>query len=259
MTERLKDKVCIVTGGALGIGRAYALGMAEEGAKIIIADINVKAAETTAKDIQATGREALAIKTDISSPDDTQEMARRTVERFGRIDVLVNNAAVFERPTMSRVPFWELKLDEWDRVINVNLKGPLLCCRAVFPYMKDQGAGKIINVSSNKIFNASSNNIHYVASKTGVIGLTRALAAELGDYNINVNCIAPGGTLSAEPGDKAYERQAKRSSGGGESRKCLKRGELPEDLVGTAIFLASSDSDFITGQTIVVDGGDVVH
>lgn len=254
----LKNKVVIVTGGAEGIGRTYALGMADEGAKLVIADINLKAAETTAKDIQAKGREALGLKVDVSSTEETQAMAKRTVDRFGRIDVLVNNAAILGRVRISRVPFYELNLDEWDRVLAVNLKGTLLCCRAVFPQMKAQGGGRIINVASSGVYWGNPNYAHYVASKAGVIGLTRSMAREIGDYNINVNCISPGATISDDPRDKAaFEaRVAKLTSMGVASKRCLKRMEYSEDLVGTVIFLSSSYSNFITGQTIVVDGGD---
>ena len=256
---RLKDKVVIVTGGAQGIGRAYCVGMADEGAKLVVADINLEAAEVTARDIQAKGREALALKTDVSSVEGTQEMAKRTEEHFGRIDVLVNNAAILGRVKVSRVPFWELDLDEWERVMAVNLKGSLLCARAVFPYMKAQGGGKIIHVSSTGFFFGHANYVHYVASKGGIVGLTRAMAREVGEYGINVNCITPGATLSEDPSDKAaVERRVSRLQQS-IPKRCLKRMQYPEDLVGTAIFLASSDSDFITGQTIVVDGGEVMH
>jgi len=257
---RLKDKVIIVTGGALGIGRAYALGMADEGAKLVVADINLEAAQTTVKEIVTRGHEALALTTDVSNPKDAEEMAKGTVERFGRIDVLVNNAAMLGRIRVTRVPFYELELDEWDRVMAVNLKGTLLCSRAVFPQMKAQGGGKIINVTTSGFFSGNPNYVHYVASKAGVIGLTRSMARELGDFNINVNCIAPGATVAEDPSDKdAYERRVSRVTQVAIPRRCLKRVQYPDDLVGTAIFLASSDSDYITGQTIVVDGGDIMH
>ena len=256
---RLRDKVVIITGGAQGIGRAYALGMADEGARLVLADINMEKAEATANEIRGKGREALAVKTDVSSPESSQEMAGKTVERFGRIDVLVNNAAILEKIRISRTPFYELDLKEWDRVLAVNLTGTFLCCRAVFPYMRSRKKGKIITVTSSGFFFGNPNYVHYVASKGGVIGLTRAMARELGDYNINVNCIAPGATVSEDPGDKvAYEQRIKKLSQMAPKR-CIKRAQFPDDLIGTAIFLASSDSDFITGQTIVVDGGDVMH
>jgi len=248
---RLKDKVAIVTGGALGIGRSYCLGMADEGAKVVISDIDLEAARATAKDVQAKGALALALKADVSNPGDTEEMARKTVEQFGRIDILVNNAAIFGRVKISMVPFNEIDLDEWDRVMAVNLKGTFLCVRAVFPYMKAQGGGKIINISSSTFFKGTPHFVHYVASKAGVIGLTRSLASGLGEHNININCVAPGRVLSEEPTDKAaIERQQRLAS-----FRSIKRIEYPEDLLGIVVFLASSDSDFITGQTIVVDGG----
>jgi 3-oxoacyl-[acyl-carrier protein] reductase len=257
---RLKDKVIIVTGGASGIGRAYALGMADEGARLVVADVNLAAAEATVRDIQGKGREALAIQTDVSSVADTQAMAKSTTERFGRIDVLVNNAAMLERNKISRVPFWELDLGEWDRVMDVNLKGTFLCCRAVFPYMKAQGGGKIINISSSTHFLGIPNQLHYIASKSGVVGLTRCLAREVGEYNINVNCIAPGATQSWDPiSDKEDWERRENSLRQLLPRQCVKRIEYPEDLVGTAIFLASPESDLISGQTIVVDGGVAMH
>lgn len=255
---RLKDKVIIITGGAQGIGKAYSLGMAEEGAKIVVADINLEVAENTVVEIQKKGGEALAVKTDVSVVDSVQRMAKICEERFGGIDVLLNNAAMFERNKMQRVPFWEMDPAEWDRLMAVNLKGPFLCSQAVFPYMKARGSGKIINISSGVGLIGSPNMIHYSTGKAGVLGLTKSLARELGQFNINVNCIAPGNTQNWEPNDKDFERRQKICEQLANNRP-LKRVERPEDLVGTAIFLASSDSDFITGQTIVVDGGEVMH
>lgn len=256
---RLKDKVAIVTGGAQGIGKAYVSGFSKEGAKVVIADIDLEAAKATAEKVVEDGGETLAIRTDVSSLEDTEEMARKTVEHFGRVDILINNAAVFGRVEISRgTPFYELDLDEWDRVIAVNFKGVLLCSRAVFPIMKAQDGGKIINIASSQFFTGGVGKVryaHYIATKGAVIGLTRAFARELGEYNINVNCITPGSTFSEELTDMAALEHRKLAA---ESR-CIKRVEHPEDLVGTAIFLASSDSDFITGQTIIVDGGDVMH
>jgi 3-oxoacyl-[acyl-carrier protein] reductase len=258
--ERLKNKVAIITGGAQGIGRAYAMGMADEGAKLVIADLNMKAADQTVQAVQSKGCQAVAIETDVASPENTLAMAQLAVDNFGRIDILVNNAAILGKVKVSRVPFYELALEEWDRVMAVNLKGTLLCCRAVFPQMKLQENGKIINVSSTGYFYGHANYVHYVASKAGVLGLTRSLARELGDYNINVNCIVPGATMAEDPDDKAaVAARVSRITERSLPRRCIKRVEYPEDLVGTAIFLASSDSDFITGQAIVVDGGEVMH
>ncbi len=254
---RLKDKVAIVTGGAQGIGKAYVKGFSKEGAKVVVVDINMEAANATAEEIVHNGGEALVIGTNVAIPEDTQDMVRKTIERFGRIDVLLNNAAIFGRVPIKHVPFYELELSEWDRTWEVNVKGPFLCCRAVFPSMKNQGGGKIINISSSQFHRGSTEYIkyaHYVAQKGAIIGLTRALARELGEYKINVNCIAPGATFSEDPIDTvALERRKKAAE-----RRAIKRVQYPEDLVGTAIFLASSESDFITGQTIVVDGGDIM-
>lgn len=252
---RLKDKVAIVTGGAQGIGKAYVNGFIREGAKVVIADINLEAAKATAAEVVGSGGEALAIETDVSVLEDTLEMAKKTVERFGGIDILVNNAGLMNKVPVSRkIPFYELDLDEWDKVMAVNCKGVLLCIRAVFPHMKNQEAGKIINISSIQFHNGGSiKYVHYIASKAAVIGMTRALARELGENNINVNCIAPSAVVTEETTDTATLERHKRAA----ERRAIKRVEYPEDLVGTAIFLASSDSDFITGQTIVVDGGDV--
>jgi 3-oxoacyl-[acyl-carrier protein] reductase len=177
------------------------------------------------------------------------------MERFGRIDGLINNAAMFQRPAMSRVPFDQIPVEEWDRLMAINLRGVFLCCRAVVPHMKDQQSGKIVNISSGTVYFGSTNLLHYVTSKAGVIGLTRGLARELGDFNINVNAIAPGLTISMDESNDVR-------SGMNQQRiqaRALKRSEVPEDLVGAAVFLCSSESDFMTGQTMVVDGGAQMH
>lgn len=257
---RLKDKVAIITGGAYGIGRAYAEGMAREGAKVVIADVNMEAAQQTAADIEAAGGEALALQTDVANEKSTLEMAGKTQEHFGRIDILVNNAAIFGRVKITRVPFYELDLDEWDRVMAVNLKGTLLCCRAVFPHMKVQNSGKIINISSSGVLFGNPNYVHYVASKAAVVGLTRSLARELGVFNITANSLLPGATVTEDPSNKeAMERRLKRFEDILLPKRCLKRVQYPDSLVGAVIFLASSESDFMTGQSIVVDGGDMLH
>jgi 3-oxoacyl-[acyl-carrier protein] reductase len=240
-----------VTGGGQGIGRAFALGFAKEGAKVAIADINGPAAESVAAEIGEAGGEALAVVTDVSSEESTKEMAAAVIERWGRIDGLMNNAAFFQRPQITNGPIEEIPVDEWDRVMAVNLKGPFLCCRAVIGQMKEQKYGKIVNISSGTVFSGRS-ILHYVASKGGVTAFTRVLAKQSGDWNITVNSIAPGLTASDPDKDEAiYEgRVAARS---------IPRVEEPEDLVGAGIFLMSSESDFMTGQTMVVDGGAVMH
>ena len=252
---RLEDRVIIVTGGAQGIGLAYCKGLAAAGAKVVVADVDRAGSEAAIGLLGESGADALAVVGDVSNPEDTEEMARATVERFGRIDGLINNAAMFQRPAMSRVPFDEIPVDEWDRLMAVNLRGIFLCCRAVVPHMKQQQSGKIVNISSGTVFAGTTNLLHYVTSKAGVIGLTRGLSRELGDYNINVNAIAPGLTISMDDSNDVR-------SGFNDLRvqaRALKRTETPEDLVGTAVFLCSSDSDFMTGQTLVVDGGIQLH
>jgi len=248
---RLKDKVAIVTGGGNGIGRAYCLALSGQGAKVAIADIDKAAADETARTIQSKGGEALAIATDISSDRQVNEMAKKTAEAYGGVDILVNNAAVFGRPAVSRAPFWEISIEEWDRVMQVNIKGPWLCACAVLPYMKPRGSGKIINKSSVAFHLGLGNYAHYVASRAAMIGLTRSMARELGPFNINVNSIAPGSTLAEDNPSEARIQNLERAASG----RSIRRIEYPDDLVGTVIFLSSTDSDFITGQTIVVDGG----
>jgi len=257
---RLQDKVAIITGGGYGLGRAYAMAMAAEGAGVVLADINLQAARRTAADIEAAGGTALPLEVDVAGEESTLEMTSRTLQRFGAIDILINNAAIFGRVKLTRVPFYELDLAEWDRVFAVNLKGALLCCRAVFPQMRAQQGGKIINISSSTVLFGSLNYVHYVASKAGIIGLTRSLARELGPYNINVDCLLPGATVTEDPDNQeALGRRLKRFEEVLLPKRCIKRVQYPDSLVGAVIFMASAESDFMTGQSIVVDGGDVMN
>ena len=249
---RLKEKVVIVTGGARGLGKIFCLSLAKEEANVVVADILEKGARETSEEITAKGGRSIALGVDITSEPDTLRMAGETMEAFGRIDILVNNAAHLYGIT--RKPFVEIPLDEWDRMMTVNLKGPFLCCRAVFPQMERQGKGKIINISSETAFTGSPYFAHYVTSKGGIISFTRSLAAELGQYSICVNAVAPGFT----------ETEAAKTTIGDISkydvnRTPLGRLEQPGDLIGAVLFLASDESDFITGQTLVVDGGRYMH
>src|SRR5882672_6874944 len=202
MQKRLEGRVAIVTGGGHGIGKAYARRLAEDGAKIVIAELDAAAAERVAA---AVG--GLAVRTDVAEEASAAEMARRTVERFGRIDVLVNNAAIFATVPMSRAPFDQIDPAEWDRMMAVNLRGTWLACRAVIPQMRKQRYGKIINISSGTALKGSASRIHYVTSKAGIIGFTRTLALEVGKDNICVNCIAPGSTLSEENADESIRSE----------------------------------------------------
>ncbi len=244
---RLDERVIIVTGGAQGIGRAFAMRFAEEGARVVIADVNGPEAEKTAAEIGEAGGEALVSITDVSDPDATQAMAQAAMEKWGRIDGLVNNAAFFQRPQVTRGTIEQISPDEWDRVMAVNVRGPFLCCRAVLPHMKARGYGKIVNISSGTFFSGRSTT-QYVASKGAVVGLTRTLAREVGDYGVTVNSIAPGSTASDPERDESNYQ-------GRVPDRAIKRIERPEDLAGAGVFLMSSDSDFMTGQTMIVDGG----
>jgi len=241
--------VAIVTGGARHIGAAYCRRLAEEGAAVVIADILDGA--RVAEDIRSKGGRALPLRVDVSNEEDTNRMALETAKAFGRIDILVNNAAIFIN--IQRHSFYEITAEEWDRVSAVNVKGPFLCAKAVFPMMKEQRSGKIINISSSTAYWGTPSFLHYVASKAALIGMTRSLAREVGEFGICVNAVAPG--LVEHEGQTApralTELQLKARS--------IKRLQTPEDLLGTLVFLASSDSDFMTGQTIVVDGGSVFH
>ena len=252
----LKDKVAIITGAAGGIGAAMALGYAREGAKVIIADI--ADGQKTVDAVKKQGGDALYVKTDITSQGDTEAMAKAAVDAFGGIHILVNNAAMYA--TIVKKPFTEISMEEWNRVMEVNTGGPFCCAQAVFPHMKENG-GKIINVASSIIFEGATGMPHYVASKGAVFALTRTLARELGVYNINVNSLAPGYTQSEA--SKIMEKNRKTEGPNPEEislqKRCLKRSSLPEDMVGTAIFLASPLSDFITGQLILCDGGASFH
>lgn len=248
---RLKDKVAIITGSAGGLGRAYALGFSREGAKVVVCDV-IDCADT-AGEITAQKGEVLAIKTDVTSEADTLTMAKKTYERFGRIDILVNNAAIYAG--LVQKPFYQITENEWDKLMAVNLKGMFFCCKAVFPYMKAQGKGKIVNIASETVFSGAPNMLHYVTSKGGVVAFTRALARELGNYNINVNTMAPGLTMTQASLDLVAQERIDMNA----SARCLKRREQPEDPVGAALFLSSAESDFITGQVIVVNGGYVLH
>jgi len=253
---RLKDKVAIVTGAARGLGRSFSLRLAQEGAKIVAMNIVLRPKDKedldeTVKQIKALGAEATPFVGDVSVVKDTAAMAEAAVKAFGKVDILINNAAIYDG--LKRKPFYEIDLDEWDLVMKVNVKGAFLCTRAVFPYMKNQGYGKIVNIASEVFFTGSHGFAHYVASKGGIIGMTRALAIELGPHGIRINCVAPGFT------DTEASRGIADVTKYDTSKTPLGRVVKPEDLTGAALYLASTDSDFVTGQTILVDGGRVMH
>jgi 3-oxoacyl-[acyl-carrier protein] reductase len=251
----LDGKVVVVTGGGHGIGRAYCLGIAREGGKVVVADVDGPAAEQVARTIAQEGGAALAVPTDVASLSSCQEMGRRTLERFGTIDGLINNAAIFLSVPVAHGGWEDISEADWDRVMAVNVKGLWFCSRAVVPTMQRQQRGSIVNISSNMAFNGGLGMIHYVVSKAAVVGFSRVLARELGPFNIRVNTLAPGSTMSEDAPDddlvKRYEQIA--------VSRILRRVEQPEDLVGTALYLLSDLSAFVTGQTILVNGGAVMH
>ena len=246
---RLEGRVAIVTGAAQGIGAVFAKGLAAEGAAVTIADVDSGAA--VAAEIEAAGGRSLDVQTDVSDEANCMNMVARTVDAFGRLDILVNNAALFT--SIARSPFDEISVDVWDKVMAVNIKGVWLGCKAAVPEMRKNKYGKIISICTGRIFKGAPFFLHYDASKGAVLGITRSLAREVGDDNICVNAIAPGSTMSENVVSRVNWM------GGGPERtratRALKRDETPEDLVGACLYLASPDSDFVTGQTIVVDGG----
>ena len=255
MAGRLDGRVAIITGGGHGIGKAYAVRLAAEGAKVVIAELDGEAASTVAAELTAQGHHAIAVQTDVANEASVTSMAQQAVTKFGRIDVLVNNAAIFATVPMSRLPFDQISIDEWDRMMSVNVKGTWLASRAVVPQMRLQAYGKIINVSSGTALKGSPSRIHYVTSKAGILGFTKTLANEVGKDGICVNCVAPGSTLSEEnPDDDILKMRAQAANA-----RALKRVQTPDDLTGAVVFFASADSDFITGQTLVVDGGSCMH
>jgi 3-oxoacyl-[acyl-carrier protein] reductase len=251
MSIDLKGKAGIVTGGGHGIGRAYCTGLAQAGAKVVAADIDSKGAQATISLVEKAGGAGLAVRVDVGDEQSTVQMAEAAMREYGQIDFLINNAAIFATIPMSRVGFDEVSVDEWNKLMHVNVTGTWFCCRAVVPYMKKQQSGKIINISSGSIYSGTGKRIHYVTSKAAIIGFTRTLARELGDDNISVNALAPGSTLSEKPDDPKALEHRKQALG----KRCLKKIQYPEDLIGVMVFLCSDASDFMSGQTMVVDGG----
>ena len=253
---RLKNNVAIITGAARGIGAAFAAGFAGEGARIVIGDLadGLK----TVKKVEEAGSEAIYVKTDVNNEAQCFALAQAAVDRFGKIDILINNAAVFGDLILK--PFTEISSEEYKRVVEINTSGAFHCIKAVFPHMKGSG-GKIINISSASFLEGVPGMPHYVASKGAMMALTRCMARELGDFKIRINTIAPGFTHS-EGGDRMDRAKQLPLPPLEELQlpfRCIKRAGVPEDLVGTALFLATDDSAFVTGQMIVHDGGLSFH
>jgi 3-oxoacyl-[acyl-carrier protein] reductase len=251
MSPVLKDKVAIITGAGRGLGKAFALRFAAEGARLLLPDISLERAEATAREIKKAGGEAHAITTDISEEKDTQRMAKEVIGRYGRVDILLNNAAMYYGVGRRDWDAWTV--EDWDRMFAVNVRGTYLCCKAIGPLMARAGKGKIINIASDVfLLPGAANLMAYAVSKAAVYGLTQALARALGPAGVNVNSIGPGFTateasLGPDGNNAAFD--------GTIAGQAIKRREEPSDLPGTAVFLASADSDFITGHFITVNGG----
>ena len=249
---RLDGRVAIVTGGGRGIGATYCEALAAEGAKIVVGDI-----VDTGRTVNIVGRaggEALGMHCDVTEPDQIRAMVARTIETHGKIDILVNNAALFADIRVK--PFSEIDEAEWDRMMAINTRGVFSCAKAVVPEMKRNGYGKIVNIASSTVHKGVPMMLHYVASKGAVIAFSRALAREVGDDGICVNALAPGLTISEKvAGDDQWAPLRRRNL----DSRAIKREQAPEDLIGALVYLCSSDSDFVTGQTVVCDGGSAMH
>jgi NAD(P)-dependent dehydrogenase (short-subunit alcohol dehydrogenase family) len=248
----LEGRCAVITGAGGGLGRAFCLGFAAAGARVVAADLSAPAAALTADAVSRAGGEAVAVAVDVASEESTRDMAGAAVRAFGGIDALVNNAAVYA--DLERRPFDEIPVADWDQVMAVNVRGPWLCARACAGALRTAGdggtGGAIVTVSSATVLSGSPLWAHYVASKSALIGLTRVLARELGEHGVRANVVAPGFTLTAASRDLIEDADSY-----GVARGAIKRGLQPDDIVGTAVFLCSDASAMITGQTIVVDGG----
>ena len=245
---RLENKVAIITGSARGIGQALALRFAKEGAKVTVCDI--LDCTPVAAEIEKHGGQALPLKTDITLEKDTLEMARQTIYRFGRIDILVNNAAIAGGPDFHKLAE-KLTSEDWDKLLGVNVKGTFLVSKAVIPFMKQQQQGCIINISSTTAFTGGLSVLHYSTSKGGIISMTKGLAVELSEFNIRVNAVAPGPVRSGVVTEEMKIRMI--------SSQLLKRIVRPEDVANAVLFLASDEADLITGQTLAVNAGEFLH
>jgi NAD(P)-dependent dehydrogenase (short-subunit alcohol dehydrogenase family) len=251
--DRLQGKIAIVTGAAQGIGAAYAKALASKGVKLGLCDLSVP--DAVAEAIKQGGGDAIARACDVTSRASVTQLVADTERAFGGVHILVNNAGLFANLALK--PFFDIDDAEWDRVMAVNVRGSFECARAVFPIMKRQGYGKIVNIASGTVFKGAPMMLHYVSSKGAVVGMTRALAREVGDHGIRVNCLAPGLTMSE--GVVANKDWAGSIVSNNVASRCIKREATPEDLTGALLFLVSPESDFMSGQTVVIDGGSVMH
>jgi NAD(P)-dependent dehydrogenase (short-subunit alcohol dehydrogenase family) len=253
LAGRLDGRVAIVTGAAQGIGAQYAHALAAEGAAVTVADVLDAAA--VANSIAGKGGKALAVNCDVTNPASVQVMVSATLEHFGRLDILVNNAALFGK--VARKPFDQIESAEWDHMMAVNVRGVFECVKAAVPAMRSRKYGKIVNIASGTVFKGVPMLLHYVTSKGAIVAMSRSLARELGDDGIRVNTLAPGLVMSENVlANPAWSDAAVQNT---VASRAIKRESTPEDMCGTLIYLCSADSDFVTGQVLVVDGGAVMH
>jgi NAD(P)-dependent dehydrogenase (short-subunit alcohol dehydrogenase family) len=253
MTKLLTGKVAVVTGAAQGLGAAFAVALAEQGAAVIVGD--VASTEDTCNAVAAAGGQAKGVKLDVTSAESVRAVFDHVKKSHGRLDILVNNAAI--SGSIHLKPMLEVSTEEWDRVMTVNVRGTFECIKAAVPLMRINGYGKIINLSSGTAVKGSPGQPHYVASKGAVISLTRAAAREFGGDGIRVNALAPGLIMSENM--KANPSWSDSIITNNIATRALKREAVPGDLLGALVFLASSASDFVTGQTLSVDGGSVMN
>ena len=244
-----KERVVIITGAGQGIGRVFAKAFAMAGASVVIAERNTDKAAAVSAEIMKAGGTALAVETDVADEASVKEMVEVADDEYGRIDVLINNAGIFS--TLAMRPFDQIPLDEWEQVLRVNLTGPFLCARAVLPAMRRAKWGRIINVASGAVRLGRPHYLHYIATKSALMGMSLSMARELGPDNITVNAILPGATFTEIERKTITRAQKERVI----AMQCVPRAETPEDLVGTVMFLASEASTFVTGQSINLDGG----
>jgi NAD(P)-dependent dehydrogenase (short-subunit alcohol dehydrogenase family) len=245
----LKDRVVIITGAGQGIGRVFAKSFAMAGARSVIAELNKEKGAAVFEEIMGFGGQALAVTTDVADPASIEAMIDVVESQYGRIDILINNAGIFS--TLEMRPFDKIPLDEWEQVLRVNLTGPFLCARAVLPAMRRAKWGRIINVASGAVRLGRPNYLHYIAAKAALAGMSLSMARELGPDGITVNAILPGATFTEIERKTVTPAQKERII----AMQCIPRAEVPEDLVGAVLFLASEASSFVTGQSINLDGG----